>query len=618
MRILIAGSWLASLLALIGITTLVYLVVCTQVADEETVLNITGTISLILYVLALIFVPLGSKNEMKEPQQKEIPDNEPIYEQIITDSDSDDQDELLLPADEPLETDSFIQFFVFLCKLKQIENPCITLTDYKEVDIVSLVKQIEEFYKKNYGFWELINEYIIQQKFNDKEEFFRNWLAEYIKNNSEILPQNTDPFIKALFTHDIEEACALGSKISPYLPAIIRTPPIANTPKEDKPQFLIGKKFQYGSNTIAGEDIWSLLVGDIKPFISSQDVILGEHWILPFAIQVWYSNDQSLYQAFGNFSLLQEGKSWTIKMSQDPLYWLLAYVLVNDSENAFPNMLSVMKDKTEAFIFAVLCKQVNSSVLVISNPIYNITLMACLRELEAKYSWDCAASVLLLLQESMQELSHALDNLLQRNVFISSTLTCYEHFASNPFYEELNLRKKNSNGIVYPSLEEVDVNEKIIYSAKGEKCLYLSGVGTPRQEDFNYILQLIINAVENFVKANNYQRALDSVIAYLNFVVETGIGFEKLENWVRKLEPLKETNDMIVLEALIQSTKTEKTLSTELLERTKNILEEKWGNFKLRRMVCSVLIKKDDAYKYLANVDAVPKDEYISKLSANR
>ena len=60
------------------------------------------------------------------------------------------------------------------------------------------------------------------------------------------------------------------------------------------------------------------------------------------------------------------------------------------------------------------------------------------------------------------------------------------------------------------------------------------------------------------------------------------------------------------------------TISADNVRFIAQKLENKWGTLAFRRDICSLLLQQKDTAPYLANVDAVPKDELYSILAKNK
>ena len=211
---------------------------------------------------------------------------------------------------------------------------------------------------------------------------FDSWIHEAIHD---VVPNDCDEFLHALFLNDINEKIRLAQNISPELAFVFVSPTRKIEDAKNVPSFLNDRHFKYGENTIPGSAVWALIIGDISHFFS-----LNLPWIFLFTLHYWNSDDSiksSLLTAFLSFTKATQSK---IKIhEQDPIYLLMKYYSRDFPQNYADKILSDIASllpPLDMFFFLKIFQAMNHDVsensitLAMNIAQYQLIQMDCLIE----------------------------------------------------------------------------------------------------------------------------------------------------------------------------------------------------------------------------------------------
>ena len=422
------------------------------------------------------------------------------------------------------------------------------------------------------NFWELCR-ILRNASIDERNKMFSQWIARVVSLK---LPKEIDPYIKALFTNNTEEARKIGETISPLLGLLVSSEHNQKLKHEKVPEFFNEKKFKYGTQEITGGDVWMLLTTKFDQ-LSKYDFPK----IIIFALFFFYGGYSDLTLAITNF------KKFNTLQNDKKADRIMAFLSVYDKpkiEKSDILMVSKLLPPVDAFFFLKLFSVIDDVKL--NDSIFTSAANNAAYVLIKKGSWEYAVAIYNTVdQEEKAKL------VMEQNSSTELEMT----------NNELRL------------IEEIKVPEDDLLEAKAKKAFYECQFARDNEK-----LDKIASAIDLSFNAKNIEQAHYLLFnEYIPLMSELGEDMLRAIQYVDVFEahPLGQAikSDVDVLKCVSMALN-EEAIPAALLETVSNKLREGWGTFAFRREICSLLLHQNVDLKYIDGIDAVPKDEFKSNL----
>lgn len=454
--------------------------------------------------------------------------------------------------------------------------PTISSITYKQA--IFILKDITSIRKSSNlrHFWSLCNILWNSENTNDQTRF-SEWLLE-VSNAS--IPLNTDPFLSALFTHNINEIHNQASFIDPMFPLLLTAPTNSfDFQVLNVPPFLEKRTFQFGKIKISGSSIWSLLCGSISE-LSKYDL----DWSLLFTLHFWYAFHGTDFQS-GFLSYTSTQKIKDNKFDLDPIYLTLSFYFMNSSSSLF--QIASILPPLDAFAFMIIISkiQTDSKIIQIISDIFSSLTKPLASQLTNLGHPEIATGLLY-----NSNFDSELQTALRRTVTASKDFSAEEEYLIHNF----------------------KISIMSIINAKADKCMYLANTVT----DPHVQLKMYSDSIRLLVQVNRIQDA-ENIYSenYIPLMSEFGAGDMEAGELAAIIDEASkgEAGDTVKIMLIMRKVLNHKEDVTEAeLVFAGKAMENNWGTFALRRDLCNLLLTSPLAYKYLKKVDAAPKAQLIA------